>query len=140
MKFSSTILFICVFIFSATLGMILASNPSEGDNSPTDVKNFRSGKVIGIHTLILKEGADPEEFERFVYEELNTISEIFPGGKTTIMNGELGARVDKYIMVNEFNSLYSRNYYFLKKVNIQRLQMLPWKSVVTDVKKSGNDL
>ena len=65
-------------------------------------------KVFGIHHLELKPGADAAEFERIVRDELNTLSRL-PGWQFSIVKGERGENVGKYVLIFEIESLEVRN-------------------------------
>ena len=113
MKSLRNIFIISLIIISAGLGMTLVSSHSNDDTAQSGIDGINSGNVIGIHILTLKEGVDPEDFERFIKEEWNTFGrKLFPGVLTTVMKGERGLRIDKYVLTHEFNSIYTRDYYW----------------------------
>ena len=65
-------------------------------------------KVFGIHHLELKNAADAAEFERIVSDELNALSNP-PGWQLSIVKGERGENVGKYVLIFEVESLETRN-------------------------------
>jgi hypothetical protein len=65
-------------------------------------------KVFGIHHLELKPGADAAEFERIVSDEFNALPR-FPGWQLSIVKGERGENVGKYVLLFEIESLETRN-------------------------------
>ena len=106
-----------ISIVSAVLVAIvigIKSNEVQANNkaifTPTDEIN--TGKVLRIRYCTLKQGVEPQEFERFMAEEFNPLmNEIMPGIRIIVMKGERGPNVGQYIVVWEMNSLYVRNYY-----------------------------
>ena len=106
---------IIVFLILVVMGIGLKSHKLQADNNTifTISDDIGTGKVLGIHYYTLKEGVDPQEFERFVVEEwASVMSERFPGVQLMIMKGERGSNVGQYLMVFEINSLYVRNFYW----------------------------
>jgi len=74
-----------------------------------------TGKVLGIHTISLKKGVEPKQFEKFVVEEWAPVfQDLFPGIKIMIMKGERGTDVNQYILVYDISSLYVRDFYIPK--------------------------
>src|SRR5687768_8923521 len=65
-------------------------------------------KVFGIHHLELKNAADAAEFERIVSDELNALPKL-PGWEVSIVKGERGENIGKYVLIFEFESLEVRN-------------------------------
>ncbi len=65
-------------------------------------------KVFGIHHLELKDDATAAEFERVVSDELNALSRP-PGWQFSIVKGERGENVGKYVLIFEIESLEARN-------------------------------
>ena len=111
---TSTILII-VFAILAAIVVGVKSLEVQANNkaifTPTD--EIGTGKVRGIHHFTLKDGVEPQEFERFITEEWNPVMHgIWPGAQNIVMKGERGQQVGQYIMVVEMNSLYVRNFYW----------------------------
>ena len=65
-------------------------------------------KVFGIHHLELKDDANAAEFERMVSDELNALPRP-PGWQFSIVKGERGENVGKYVLIFEIESLEVRN-------------------------------
>jgi hypothetical protein len=68
-------------------------------------------KLFGMHEIELHSGVKPEDFERFVVEELNR-SQLFPGVATHVLKGDRGEREGKYLFMMEFESTESRDRLF----------------------------
>ncbi|GEM_PF-1382986 len=91
----------------------------EGKVAFTLSEGIGTGKVLGIHSISLKKGVEPNEFEKFVVEEwAPVLQDLFPGWKALIMKGERGSRINQYILVYDISSLYARDFYVPK----------PWES------------
>ena len=65
-------------------------------------------KVFGIHQLELKNDADTAEFERVVSDEFNALPQL-AGWERSIVKGERGDNVGKYLLIFEAESLKKRN-------------------------------
>ncbi len=65
-------------------------------------------KVFGIHHLELKDDANAAEFERMVSDELNALPRP-PGWQFSIVKGERGENIGKYVLIFEIESLEVRN-------------------------------
>jgi len=65
-------------------------------------------KVFGIHHLELKPGVDVAEFERIVSDEFNALPEL-AGWELSIVKGERGENIGKYVLIFEVESLETRN-------------------------------
>ncbi len=65
-------------------------------------------KVFGIHHLELKDDANAAEFERIVSDELNALPRP-PGWQFSIVKGERGENIGKYVLIFEIESLEVRN-------------------------------
>lgn len=71
-------------------------------------------RVFGLHTIHLHSTVQAEDFEKFVIEEYLPalpLSET-PGMRIHLLKGDRGERVDKYMLMFEFDSLEMRNRYF----------------------------
>ena len=65
-------------------------------------------KVFGIHHLELKPGADAAEFEQVVSDEFNALPKL-AGWERSIVKGERGDNIGKYVLIFEVESLETRN-------------------------------
>ena len=68
-------------------------------------------KVVGIHHLELQPGVNAEDFERFVAEE------VYPATAQqdltlSVLKGERGERVGKYLLMFEIESVAARDRYW----------------------------
>jgi hypothetical protein len=72
-----------------------------------------TGKVLGIHQLVLKPGVAPADFERFVAEEWTPrIHDVFPGIDIQVYKGERGQKPGSYLLIHEIASLRVRDHYY----------------------------
>ena len=106
---------VVTFVFAILVAIMVGVNSFEvqANNkaifTPTD--DIGSGKVLRIRYCTLKQGVEPQEFERFVTEEFNPLmNEFFPGMPVIIMKGDRGPDAGQYIVVWE-SSLHVRNFY-----------------------------
>jgi hypothetical protein len=67
--------------------------------------------VCGLHEIELQPGVEPEEYERFFAEEIAP-SPMVPGWKVHLLRGERGARVGKFLVLLEIESVEARDRYF----------------------------
>jgi hypothetical protein len=65
-------------------------------------------KVFGIHHLELKPGADAAKFERIVSDEFNALPKL-AGWEASIVKGDRGENVDKYLFIFEIESVETRD-------------------------------
>ncbi len=65
-------------------------------------------KVFGIHHLELKDDANVAEFERIVSDEFNALPQL-AGWERSIVKGERGENIGKYVLIFEVDSLETRN-------------------------------
>jgi hypothetical protein len=80
---------------------------------PSTATAMGTGKVLGIHEVVLKPGVAPADFERFAAEEWSpVVREVFPGVDGRIYKGERGRAPGSYLLVYEISSLRVRDYYF----------------------------
>ena len=68
-------------------------------------------KLFGIHYLELQPGVNAEDFERFVAEE------VYPATARqdltlSVVKGERGERLEKYLLLFEYESVAGRDRYF----------------------------
>jgi hypothetical protein len=68
-------------------------------------------RLFGLHEIELHSGVRPEDFERFVLEEVNR-NQLFPGVATRVLKGDRGDRKGKYLLMVEFESIESRDRLF----------------------------
>ena len=68
-------------------------------------------KLFGMHTIELHPGVKPEDFERFVVEEVNPGPHL-PGVVSHLLKGDRGDREGKYLVMLEFESTESRDRFF----------------------------
>ncbi len=106
---------IITFVFAILVAIVVGVKSFEvqANNkaifTPTD--EIGTTKVLRIRYCTLKQGVEPQEFERFVTEEFNPLmNEFFPGMPVMIMKGDRGPDVGQYIVVWE-SSLHVRNFY-----------------------------
>ncbi len=69
-------------------------------------------KVFGMHMIALRPGIKPEDFERFVAEQIYPGLADVPGCELYIIKGDRGDREGKYMAVFEFASVAARNRLF----------------------------
>ena len=65
-------------------------------------------RVFGMHEVELRPGVDPQEFERFVTEELSAVPQ-FPGWRSYLLKGDRGVRTGKYLWIFEVDSVAARD-------------------------------
>ena len=68
-------------------------------------------RVYGLHEIELEAGVEPEEYERFLAEEIAP-SPIVPGLKVHLPKGDRGVRAGKYLVFLEIESREARDWYF----------------------------
>jgi hypothetical protein len=68
-------------------------------------------KLFGLHEIELHSDVKPEDFERFVVEEVNR-GQLLPGVATLVLKGDRGEREGKYLLMMEFDSAESRDRLF----------------------------
>jgi hypothetical protein len=68
-------------------------------------------KLFGMHEIELHSGVKPEDFERFVVEEVNR-SQPLPGVVGHMLKGDRGDREGKYLLMLEFESKELRDRFF----------------------------
>jgi hypothetical protein len=68
-------------------------------------------KVFGVHPFSLKYGVKPEDFERFVKEEVPQLPAL-EGVTLYILKGDRGDRGGKYLMLIETESVELRDRYW----------------------------
>lgn len=61
-------------------------------------------KVLGMHTLELKPGCDPKEFEEFMRSEALPVYRKVPGQTGHLLKGDRGERAGKYLLLVELES------------------------------------
>lgn len=66
-------------------------------------------KVLGMHTLELKPGCDPKEFEEFVMRDVFPVYRKVPGQTVHLLKGDRGERAAKYLMLIELESVERRD-------------------------------
>ena len=67
-------------------------------------------RVVGLHEIELRPGADPAEFEPAAAEVVSL--PMFEGWTTRLLKGERGVRAGKYLLVFEIVDLEARDRYF----------------------------
>jgi hypothetical protein len=67
-------------------------------------------RVVGLHEIELRPGADPAEFERVAAEVVSL--PMFEGWTTRLLKGERGVRAGKYLLIFEIVNLEARDRYF----------------------------
>ena len=72
-----------------------------------------TGRVLGIHDVVLKPDVAPAEFERFVAEEwAPAFGDVYPGVHLQVLKGERGNAPGTYVLVFEIDSIKARDHYF----------------------------
>ena len=61
-------------------------------------------KVFGMHTIELKPGSDPKEFEQFMMSEALPAYHKVPGQTVHLLKGDRGERAGKYLLLIELES------------------------------------
>ena len=69
-------------------------------------------KLFGVHTIELHSGVKPEDFERFVIEEVNRNQPLLPGVVGHVLKGDRGDKEGKYLLMLEFESKELRDRFF----------------------------
>ncbi len=67
-------------------------------------------KVFGIHYVALQSGVKPEEFEAFATQRWSQLSPL-PGLTTYLVKGDRGDRLNRYLLIFEFESEETRDRY-----------------------------
>jgi hypothetical protein len=108
--------YIVILVAVVTAGFCLTLNEiqsQENETVFTKPDDIGTGKVLGIHYYSLKQGVDPQEFERFVAKEwIAVFHELWPGVQTSFMKGGRGSKTGQYILVYEIGSIHVRDYYW----------------------------
>ncbi len=65
------------------------------------------GKIYGLHTIELRPGIPPEEFERFATRTLADMPAL-PGWRFVLLKGERGERTGTYLVLVEIDSVEAR--------------------------------
>jgi hypothetical protein len=68
-------------------------------------------KVYAVHEVELRPGVSDEAFEHYVQHGSFFFSNV-PGVVTHLVKGECGGRIDKYMVLFEFDSVETRNRYW----------------------------
>ena len=68
-------------------------------------------RLFGIHEIELHSGVKPDDFGRFVVEEVIG-SQPLPGVVMRVLKGDRGDREGKYLLMMEFESTELRDRYF----------------------------
>jgi hypothetical protein len=68
-------------------------------------------KLFGMHTIELHSDVKPEDFERFVVEEVNR-NQLLPGVVTYVLKGDRGDKEGEYLLMIEFESTELRDRFF----------------------------
>ena len=118
MKTSTKLTIVFAILVAIGIGIISFDGQAENEVIFTTPEGIGTGKVLGIHHCTLKQGVDPQEFERFVVEEYFSPEIELPGWHGMLVKGERGANVGQYIIVYEINSVFTRNY-FVPEPSIQ---------------------
>ena len=70
------------------------------------------GKVFGLHEVVLHPGVSAAEFERFVLKEFIPGVNQLPGYQVHLLKGDRGARAGHYLLLQDFDSVETRDRYF----------------------------
>lgn len=80
---------------------------------PNTATAVGTGRVLGIHNLVLKPDVAPADFERFVAEEWTPpFADVYPGVDLQVLKGERGNAPGTYLLVFEIDSIKARDHYF----------------------------
>ena len=80
---------------------------------PNTATAVGTGRVLGIHSLVLKPDVALAEFERFVAEEwAPAFADVYPGVHPQVFKGERGNAPGTYLLVFEVESIKARDHYF----------------------------
>jgi hypothetical protein len=78
----------------------------------SDKEEQSMAKVLGMHTIELKPGCDPKEFEEFMMTEaLPTYGKV-PGQTGRLLKGDRGERAGKYLLIVELESPERRDHIY----------------------------
>jgi hypothetical protein len=69
-------------------------------------------KVLGMHTVELKPGCDPNEFEQFIVGEVIPVYQKVPGQIVHLLKGDRGERAGKYLVLIELESAERRDHIY----------------------------
>jgi hypothetical protein len=76
-----------------------------------EVERTCDANVYGLHEIELQPGVEPDEYERFFAEEIAP-SPMVSGWKVHLLKGERGARVEKFLVLLEIESVEAHDRYF----------------------------
>ena len=111
MKKLTLITFVFAILAATVLGVKSFEVQANNESIIESTDGIGNDKVLRIRYCTLKQGVEPQEFERFVTEEFNPLmNEFFPGMPVIIMKSDRGPDVGQYIVVWE-SSLHVRNLY-----------------------------
>jgi len=74
-------------------------------------------KIYSIHTLELRDGVTPAEFEAFVHDELPAVV-AWTGWTFSLLKGNRGERTGKYLLLAEVCDIRTRDKYFAEDDHI----------------------
>ncbi|MGK3632441.1 hypothetical protein ACSLOU_11120 [Enterobacter cloacae] len=91
---------------------LLAENKNSslpaGPNYRNEPGQERIARIVGIHTLALRAGVSPMQFEAFMTSNIHRV-EDYPGWKFHMLKGQGGNRLDHYVVMLIIESLESLN-------------------------------
>ena len=67
-------------------------------------------KIYGVHTISVRPNASPEEFERFLAEEVNGMP-MYDGWKLMVLKGERGDRAGRFLVLFEIDDIAARDHF-----------------------------
>ena len=74
---------------------------------------LKPGAVMGLHHMVVKEGADRAAFEGFLREEFFPAwRDAMPGSRVFMLEGERGAKAGTFAFLWVFEDLETRNRYW----------------------------
>ncbi len=85
------------------------------DGSDNVIEENRPGdqRLLGLHHVALKDGVNPDDFERFIIEEWNPVMNgRIPGVDLMIVKGERNAKDGEYMIVYDVQSKNVRDWYW----------------------------
>src|SRR5262245_26803452 len=69
-------------------------------------------KVVGIHEVELRPGAEAADLERFITEEFIAGAQVVRIMQVSLLKADRGERAGKYVMLMEIESVETRDRYF----------------------------
>jgi len=106
----TTVLILAIALFLITIGSTNEPKDTPASNSSEDPVCF---KVIGLHTITLKDSSKENEFETFLKEVYHPLTNNnFPGMRFIVVKADRGSKIGEYMLLGIFDSAKRRDYHF----------------------------